>query len=211
LELLEQIVSIVSGIVGLGAGIAVFRGRPRPPVQLPAGGGTKLTSYRDDSALAKPRQPKHLRTFFLVGAFALLVPAPFAVLSTGPVGLFWLAGSAIYFLGAYWAGRERSVTFKSASLTVESPLDEVLARSHDAVTRLGLRVTLFDPAEGVIRARRRANLLTSGELVSIHVCEEDETHTRVAVESDLVWTNIFLDYGANQRNIDRIVAMLLRR
>ena len=63
--------SIGSGAVGLVAGVAAFFLKARVQA-LPAPASSsvpaaRLASYRDESALAKPRQPKHLRRFLIVG------------------------------------------------------------------------------------------------------------------------------------------------
>ena len=169
----------------------------------------RLASYRDESALARPRQPKHLRRFLMVGGSAFLLPAIFLLPGGDPKGLFWLAGSAMYLAAAFAAGREHSPTFKSATLVVESPIEDVMNQSHELLRRMGLNVTAFDLSEGVIKARRKKTLLAAGEIMMVSVDLDDSDRTRVVVESDMPWTTNWLDFGANQRNIDRFVAGLL--
>ncbi len=214
METLEQIVSIASGAIGLIAGLAALFLRSRVqalPVQASSSvaSGARLASYHDASALAKPRQPKHLRRFLIVGGSAFLLPAMFLLSGGDPKGLAWLAGSAIYLAAAVGAGQEHSPTFKSATLVVESPIEDVMNQSHELLRRMGLKVTAFDLSEGVIKARRTKTLLALGEIMMVSVALDDSDRTRVVVESDMPWTTSWLDFGANQRNIDDFVTGFL--
>jgi len=206
-------VSIGSGAVGLVAGVAALFLKARVQA-LPAPASSsvpaaRLASYRDESALAKPRQPKHLRRFLIVGGGAFLLPAMFLLPGGDPTGLFWLAGSVMYLAAAFAGGGEHSPTFKSATLVLESPIEDVLNQSHELLRRMGLKITAFDLSEGIIKARRKRALLSLGEIVVVSVDLDDSDRTRVVVESDMLWTTSWLDFGANQRNVDRFVAGLL--
>ena len=52
-------------------------------------------------------------------------------------GLVFTVGSVLYFYIAYAAGLARSPTPKTASLTVELPVDDVMQRSHDVLDAIG--------------------------------------------------------------------------
>jgi len=209
-ETFEQIVSIASGAVGLIAGLATIlmksRAKALPGQSRP---GAKLTSYRDESALAKRRQVPRTRSVALLGASAMLVPAPILLWGGDLNGLFWLSGSAMYFYMAHAAGRAHSRTFKTATVVVESPVEEVMHRCHEVLRDLGHRIIAFDLAEGVIEASGKPTMLAQGQVVTVLVEASGQPQTRVVIESDLRWTTMWLDFGANQRNVDRFVAGLL--
>ncbi len=238
METLEQVVSILSSAIGIGVGLVAvlhlwrtrrlpspkhFQNRrdaaveglqiTSPQTTEPASShGARLTSYRDETALEKPRQPALLRPVFLVGGAVVLIPAALAFSHRSTVGFVWTFYSAFCFYMAYATGLDRSATLKTASLTVELPVDEVMHRSHDVLRSLDLKITSFDLSTGVIEARRGMNRHTLGELVTVQVESEGSSHSGVVVVSDSALTFTMADWwGANQRNVDRFVSGLLGR
>ena len=207
MEVLDQVISILSGTFGIGAGIFALRTRTKArAIPSPASPRAEVTSYSDDSALVRPRQPEALRPALLVGSLALLIPVPFAVAARHPVvALAWLFLSGTYLYLAQSAARPHSSTRKSASLSLRVPKQVLMQRSHEVLKRIGLRILNFDVDAGLIEARRGPNLRTFGERVTVVISEGGPDESMVGIESDTLWTTTAFDLGANQRNVDRFV------
>lgn len=211
MEVLNQVISIVSGACGIGAGIVAIRARakkmaPRPELPPPR---AEVTSYVDESAVMEPRQPALLKPALYGGALACLLPVPFAAVAQDSVGMLWLLMAGLYLYAARAAGRSRSKTWKAASIRLRLPKDEAMQQSRSALEGLGLRVVYFDLNAGLIEARRGFNLRsTVGERVTVTVDEAGFGEAAISIESDAAWTSIGVDMGANRRNVDRFVREL---
>ena len=208
MELLEQIVSVLAGTVGLGAGAAALLSRRSDRKSLPSptsGQSMELSSYSDETSLAKPRQPAGLARALNIGGLAFLVPVPFAIWAHDPLGVVWVGPSALYFYLARASKKDRSATYRSATLTLSASTEDVMHRSHAVLKDLKLRIVSFDLETGLIEARRGLNLRTMGERVFVHVDADSRGGTRVMIESDASWTTTGYDWGANRRNVDRFV------
>jgi hypothetical protein len=205
LELLDQFASIISGVVALGAGIAALWVRRQPKKLGVPKSTTSLSTYRDETGLAAPQQPRGFVPLLVVGSGSLLVGAAVALSSGDPSGWFWAVGGVVYAIAALRSRRTRSKTFRSASFSVHAPAEGVMRRGHDVLKEMGLRILSFDVETGLIEARRGINLRTAGERIVVLVSDLGEGLTSVDVQSDAELKFTLVDYGANQRNVDRFV------
>ena len=205
MELLDQFASIISGVVALGAGLAALWVRRQPKQLGVRKSTTALSTYRDETRLAVPQQSRGLVPLLVVGSGALVVAAAVALSSGDPDGWFWAVGGVMFAIAAVGSRRKRSKTFRSASFSVHAPVEGVMSRSHDVLKEMGLRILLFDVEAGLIEARRGLNLRTVGERVVVLVNDLGEGLTGVDIQSDAEWKFTWIDYGANQRNVDRFV------
>jgi len=213
MEIFEQLVSILSGAVGLGAGAAAMFKRKKSEPALPSATAAEaapvsVSSFHDPTGVAANRQPRGLAKAFYVGAAAFLVPVPFAALDADPFIFAWLALAAVYYRSARAAGREHSSTYRSASMSVAENRDAVFQRSLAVLKGLGLRIVSFDAEAGLIEARGGRSIRSSGQRVSVLCDPAVDGGTRVHVDSDSLWTTVWVDFGANQRNVDRFLAGL---
>ena len=166
---LESIVSLTSGLLGILTPIValvVHKRRLRLSGPPPAS-AAHLRSYGDEAGLAKTRLPAVIRPTLVATGILLLIPAGLR-LAHGNIqgGLLLVVFAVAYVTAAYRAGRARSRSFKSASLTIELPAGEAMRRAHDTLKRIGLRIVSFDLEEGVVQARRGSNLSLGTSLVA---------------------------------------------
>jgi hypothetical protein len=163
----------------------------------------------------------------LTGLVPLVVLAIGLLLSTrGPVGVLlgfvfgtlYAAGMA-WFLA--WTASRRSVLahpqeakglYRWRYVDLAAPYQAVFDACDDTLRALPrAEPTLQDPSRGFLIAETRASLLSWGSEISLWVEALGETYTRVQVLSRPVIPSNIFDFGANERNVNRVVEVLRTR
>lgn len=136
-----------------------------------------------------------------------------AALVTLPAGTvlassLWAAAAVALGMGALFLGKEASPCLHVAVAQASVSSEIAAERCREALLSAGARIVRFDRNAGVIQARRGPRVDGPDQIVHVEIREVSGGVT-VTVACDLTWPTAFIDWGANRRLVDRLLARVL--